>query len=122
MPNWTGAIATGSQTFTPIERARVLRELLSGPYTGRRNQRPSEQFAGIVGLPGRTTRAILSDIDGVECVLALNDAGFFVAEYQEEAEHWTRVLKSRARRELDRAERRTQFAEQLPRRQGVLIE
>ncbi len=118
---WTGAIASGSREFTPVERARVLRELLSGSYTGQRNRIPSEQFAGIVGLDGRTVRAILADIDGVECVLGLSDDGVCVAEYQEEAEHWTRVLKSRARAELDRAERRQQVADRLPRRQGALL-
>lgn len=127
MPRWSGAAATGSREYTETDKARVLRELRSGTFTGSGNHTNTESFALHVGLPGRTLRAILSDIDGVDVLLAITppgkggEGGFFVAEYADEADAWTRVLKARARKELNRAERREQFAETLPRMQAGLF-
>lgn len=112
----------GSREFSPDERARVLRELLSGRYTGASNVIPVAEFAAIGGLEGRTLRAILTDLDGTECLIAYTEDGFFLAEYAEEGESHTRILQARARTEFARAERRQAWADaHLPRRQEMLI-
>jgi len=116
---WSGVAQSGSREFDPHQRADVLKELLSGRYAGRRNLVRVEDFAGIVGLSGRTVRAILADIDGRECVLALGDEGLCVAECYEETEPWTRTLRARARNESERALRRERLARTLPRQQGA---
>ena len=111
----------GSREFSPDERSRVLRELLSGRYTGATNVIPVAEFAAVVGMEGRTLRAILADMDGLDCVIAYTEDGFFIAEYAEEGESWTRVLQARARTEFARAERRQAYTDaHLPRQQEVL--
>ena len=123
MRSWTGGVASGSREFTQVERDRVARALLLDDYyAGGRKRTTLAEFASGVGLDGRTVRAILADIDGVECVIAYDGGEMWVAEFQEETEGWSRVLVARARAELDRAERRRAFAERhLPRRQEVLL-
>jgi len=116
---WSGSIATGSREYDAHQRADVLKELLSGRYAGRRNLVRVEDLAGIVGLQGRTLRAILTDIDGRECVLGVDEGGIFVAECYEETKSWTRTLRARARSESERAVRRERLARTLPRRQGA---
>ena len=113
---------SGSREFSPDEYARVRRELLSGRYVGASNVIPVAEFASTVGMEGRTLRAILTDLDGVVCVIAYVEDGMFVCEFYEETEPWTRVLIARAQREFARAERRRAYAEDaLPRRQEVLL-
>ena len=113
---------SGSRAYSTDESARVRRELLSGRYVGASNVIPVAEFAATVGIEGRTLRAILTDLDGVECVIAYVEDGMFVAEFAEETEGWTRVLQARARKEFARAEKRQAWAdEHLPRRQEVLL-
>ena len=117
--SWSGAAQSGSRDFDPHQRGDVLKELLSGRYSGRRNLIRVEDFAIVVGLSGRTLRAILADIDGRECVLGLSDEGVCVAECYEETVRWTDTLRARARTEAERAVRRERLARTLPRRQGA---
>lgn len=71
------------------------------------------------GIPGRTVRAILSDADGVEFLLAGGDDGYKVAAIGEEGDSLTARLSSQVTTMLARLERRRKFP--LSRRQEGLF-
>lgn len=83
----------------------------------------AEEIQRATGLKGRTSRAILSDADGVEFVLEIGDRGYRLCSTWEAADRSTARLESQAREMRIRAERRREFADQyLERTQGMLWE
>ncbi len=109
---------SGSREYDDAQYLRVVDELKTG-HIGFENRIRTEDLAQVVGVSGRTLRAIFNALDGEELVLATGDDGIFVATTEEEAEPGTRRLEAQARRMAERAERRRNF--DLPRAQGVLL-
>ena len=71
-------------------------------------------------LEGRTVRAILSDHDGVDFLLAYHNDLLYDAETFEEGIGHTERLRARAKTELDRVGRRERYARTyLQRQQGA---
>jgi len=119
--SWSGRAQSGSREYSDMERARVVRQIRER-HAGEQNATDLADVSRTTGLEVRTVRAILADADGIEFVLAYEDNGrLYAAEYQEQAERHTRVLRARAKSELDRVERREQGAAGLPRRQEMLM-
>lgn len=118
---WTGGIASGSREFSESEERRVIAAIIK--HTGRDNATSLEKFCREVDLPGRTVRAVLARHDGVEFVIHLaGDGHLYAAAFQDEADHTTRQLFSRATKLRARAVQREEFARNLPRRQGFLFQ
>lgn len=113
---WSGEKDTGPRDFTPAERVRLVR-YFRGELAGRANAQDADSIARACGLQGRTYRAICSEIDGVDLVIAQDDGLVWLAEYEDETEAATAQLYSRARRIESRAHRRRAMAAQLPRQQ-----
>jgi hypothetical protein len=111
---------SGSRDFEDGEYHRVVAELREY-HQGEEHLVRTEDLARLCRVEGRALRAILSEADGHEFVLAWGDSGLYVAESQEDAEPGTRRLESQARRMAERAERRRQFMEQLPQLQPGLF-
>lgn len=109
----------GGRTYSPQQYSAVVAQLRL--HMGRVNRTNAEAIHLKTGVPPRTVRAVFSDADGVEFVIAESDDGVWVAEEFEDAVRGTRRLQSQAHRMLDRVRRREEFAQGLPRRQGALI-
>ena len=84
---WTGASDAGSREYRPAMRAAVIAQLRH--HVGRRNATTMNDLAIACRLNGRTLRAIISDIDGVEFVLALLDDDVYVAETADDTQQFT---------------------------------
>lgn len=79
-----------------------------------------EDLVAHTGVAGRTIRQILSDADGVHLLLG-GGAGYFIAEFADDADSLTNALKSQIATMTARVERRDRYGLALPRRQGVLL-
>lgn len=107
----------GSREFTQAQYEAVKKYLLSA-CVGMAGLHTTEQLSANTGVEGRTVREIISQLDGMELLLGyLDKKGYFVAETQDEAEHYTGRLASQAQRMLERVIRRRRFAERLPKSQ-----
>ena len=116
--SWQGAAQAGSREYDDADVERVLDRLPRGSA----NATTMRTFADIVGMEGRQVRAILSDRDGIDYVLAYDGDLFWAAEFFEETRGWTETLRARAQTELDRVGRRERYARMtLPRRQPELM-
>lgn len=111
----------GSRSYTVEEYDRVVAHL-KDHHWGRKNPTTEPDLAHALGIGSRTVRAVMTEADGVDFVLAGGDTqgGTFLAEYQEEADRKTRSLLSRARKLRERADRRQHYSYRLPQRQGGL--
>lgn len=127
---WTGQQAAGSREYSEAD-ARAVVALLIQHCTGPSCAMSAEDFAaaytgalgarGGLGLSPRATRAILSDRDGIDFLLANEGNGLmYVCELADDGEPTTRKLAARAQTELRRVARRREFAARLLRRQGML--
>lgn len=113
---WSGAAQSGSRDYEPADVERVLEAL----PRGRQEAVTSRTFAEMLGMDGRTVRAILSDYDGVKYLQARDGDLLWDAAYLEEAHGHTELLRSRALTELERVARRERYARtNLERKQGV---
>lgn len=74
------------------------------------------------GVPGRTIRQILSDLDGFVMLLGRRQGGLFVCHYADEGDQYATTLEKHWRSERVRCGRRGTFAGTLPRRQGYLFD
>ena len=113
---WTGRAHAGSSIPTAQETARVIAQMRE--HVGRSNRTTLDDLTAQTGVPGRTIRAILSVADGKDFLLVMTQSLLYVAEFQDEAEHTTRQLRSRARKMNARADRRDVLAQGLSRQQG----
>lgn len=120
MSIWSGKKDTGPREFSDREVVRVLKALEN--HRGRGRATTLENFSRTLDMPSRQIRAILASYDGVRYVLHLREGLLYIAEYQDETEHTTRNLFAHASSLRNRALRREQFAKNLPRRQGYLLE
>lgn len=115
-----GVHGTGAIDVTPAQKEAIVRALKE--YEGNHRRVTVEKLSEITGIGGRTIRACVAEIDGVELLVGSDDDGMFVASYADDAEPFTRRLFSQARKMLGRAERRRVFADkQLPARQRGLF-
>ena len=136
MAKWTGQQAAGSREYSEADARAVVALLIqhcTGPscamsaedfaaaYTGALGARGGSGARGGLGLSPRATRAILSDRDGIDFLLANEGNGLmYVCELADDGEATTRKLAARAQTELRRVARRREFAARLLRRQGML--
>lgn len=120
MPSWTGGKDKGTRSYELYERQRILTSMKSA--VGVDNAVSIDQLATENGLEARTVRAILSEADGVDFVLAYtDDQRVYAAEWREDAEGYSMKLESQVRTMRDRLARRQTKADQLPRRQGSIF-
>jgi len=124
MPHWwkptssLDATRIGGQAYTQAELRAVADALYPATY-----HRPLNT-AGIAlttGVPGRTVRQILSDLDGRLMLIGKRAAGLFVCHYADEADEYSHALDRHWRSERARCQRRGSFGP-LPRRQGLLFD
>ena len=117
MPNqpqhkWTGAQSHGRVTYTDAERYNVVAALIDkcrGEPNAISAQHFAENYCG--SLDPRTVRAIVADRDGIDYLLANpGDRRQWVCETADEGDATTRRLTARATTELQRAARRTAYA------------
>ena len=73
------------------------------------------------GVPGRTVRQIVSDLDGRVMLIGKRSGGLFVCHVADEADDYTTSLERHWRSERERVARRRSFAERLPRQQQPLF-
>ena len=118
--SWSGAAQSGSRDYDAADVQRVLDAL----PRGRDAAMTLRTFAETLGMEPRKVRAILSDRDGNDFLLAYDDAGLmWDAERFEDAIGHTEKLRARALTEMARVARRERFARaRLPRRQAVMDE
>ena len=118
MTSWSGAAQSGSRNYEPTDVERVLDAL----PRGRQAAVTSRTFAEMLGMDGRTVRAILSDRDGIDYLQCRDGDLFWDAETYEEGIGHTEMLRARATSELRRVARRENYARtRLDRRQPRLI-
>ena len=116
--SWSGAAQSGSREYGPADVERVLDAL----PRGRQGALTSRTFAEVLGMDGRTVRAILSDRDGIDYLQARDGDLFWDAAFLEDGIGWTETLRARATTELQRVARRERYAKTtLDRRQPRLI-
>ena len=117
---WSGAAQHGSRGYEPADVERVLDAL----PRGRQEAVTLRTFAEMLGMDGRQVRAILSDNDGVDFLLAFDDTGLmWAAEWLEDATAHTEKLRARAQTLMARVARRERYGRTtLERRQPRLIE
>jgi hypothetical protein len=115
--SWSGGIASGGREYTPEDVAQVVAAL----PRGRQEAMSLRTFVDSLPLEARAARAVLSDRDGVDFLLAYDDGLMWAAEFLEEGYGHTEMLRARARKELARVARRERYAATMARRQGVLI-
>ena len=114
---WSGAAQSGSRDYEPADVERVLAAIPKG----RQEAVTSRTFAEMLGMEGRTVRAILSDRDGIDYLQARDGDLFWDAAYLEDGIGWTETLRARATSELKRVARRERYArDRLERRQGMM--
>lgn len=111
-----GIHGSGGRTYD-VRELTLVRAMLLG--TTRDAPLTVEEIHLATGVPGRTVRQIVSDIDGVDFLLGGTD-GYFVCEYLEDGAALTHSLRSQVDTMHGRLERRLGFGPQLPRRQGTL--
>ena len=102
----TDITRTGSREYTPEEYQRVVEFIASAP-----GALGNDDISRILGIGGRTLRAIISDADGIEWVVSIGDSGISLAGSAEDADAGTRRLVSQATAMLERAQRRRQWAD-----------
>lgn len=74
------------------------------------------------GVPGRTIRQIVSDLDGRLMLIGKRSNGLFVCHVADEGDEYTTALERHWRSERDRVTRRRSFARQLPRWQQHMFD
>ena len=123
---WVGAQGGGARDYTDVQARQVV-ELLREHVTGRANAISSDDFhtafVAALGISPRAFRAIVSDRDGIDFLVANEGNGrLYLCETADEGEATTARLAARAQTELRRVSRRRAFAvERLGRRQGLLF-
>lgn len=121
MAKWSGDKDAGAREYTEGQRTRAVR-WLKEKMQGRKAALPWEVAAKMIGISNRTLRAIVSDCDGIEFIIGEDGKGaYFLADFADETEHQTRVLFAAARSTKQRAERRAEYAQGMPRQQGMLV-
>lgn len=116
MTIWSGKKDSGERTYDAHQQQVVRRDILG--HVGAVAATQIEAISQRTNVPARTTRAILSDMDGDGLVFAYtDDMMVFIAEWQEEAEGYTRKLAAQVRTMSDRLDARRRMQAKLPRRQ-----
>ena len=120
MANWYGKQRAGWYTYNQDEMESVVAKLREH-CTGYGNRMRTDDFYPLCApVSPRAVQAILSDRDGVDFLLCRYPAIFICTEATE-GDQTTQRLRATARTEMERATRREQFAQSLPRAQEQLI-
>lgn len=124
MTSWHGSQLSGRREYNDAEAKRVVYALIFN-CTGEAQAISAADFAEnyCPGLDPRTVRAIVSDRDGVDYLLANpGDGRQWVCEIADEGDTTTAKLRARAKTELERAARRTAYANTQLGRQQMAME
>jgi hypothetical protein len=113
------ATRIGGQIYSPAEVRATLDVLKNADF---RHPMNVASIALVTGVPGRTVRQIISDLDGKVMLVGKRAAGLFVCHYADEADEYSHYLSSHWRSERERAWARNRFASDLPRRALYLFE
>jgi|SRR5215831_946874 len=113
------ATRIGGQQYTGNEVREVMQALQHTYYARPLN---TASIAIQTGVPGRTIRQIVSDLDGRVMLVGKRASGMFVCHYADEAAEYTTALDKHWRSERERVRRRRAFSENLPRRQGMMFD
>jgi len=73
------------------------------------------------GVPGRTIRQIVSDLDGRVMLIGKRQGGLYVCHVADESDEYTTALERHWRSERERVQRRRSFATKLPRWQQQMF-
>lgn len=74
------------------------------------------------GVPGRTVRQVVSDMDGRVMLIGKRNNGLYVCHYADDGDEYTTALERHWRSERERVRRRKLFAGRLPRWQRTLFD
>lgn len=113
------ATRIGGQSYSGVEVRSVLDVLQHTTY-----QLPIN-VGGIAlstGVPGRTVRQIISDMDARVMLIGKRNNGLFVCHYADEAEPYSLALDRHWHAERARVYARRLMERDLPRRQGFLFD
>ena len=117
---WSGLAQSGSRDYESADVERVLDALPAG----RQDAVTLQTFSESLGMDGRQVRAILSDRDGIDFLLAIHEGTGLMcnAEFLEDATAHTEKLRARAQTLMARVARRERYGRtNLERRQPRLI-
>ena len=103
-----GVHGQGTRAYTPAQRSAVVAALRS--HVGPDRAVKVAALAAEAGVPGRTVRQLLSDVDGQEMLLAGGNEGVWVASLPDEAEEFTRRMESQIGAMAERVRRRRRLA------------
>jgi len=113
------ATRIGGQQYTGVEVREVSASLKPATRSMPLNV---ASIALATGVPGRTIRQIISDLDGRMMLIGKCAGGLYVCHVADEADEYTTALERHWRSERSRVQRRRTFAEQLPRWQARMFE
>jgi len=113
------ATRIGGQQYGNAEVREVMQSLQHTTYARPLN---NASIALQTGVPGRTIRQIVSDLDGRVMLIGKRSSGMFVCHYADEAAEYTGALDKHWKSERERVRRRRAFTENLPRRQGLMFD
>lgn len=114
-----GIHGSGGRSYKAHEARLVAAELKYA--TGLTRAVTVEYLARATGIGGRAVRQILSDFDGVWYLLGGGDDGYYVCEWADEGDSFTRRMRSQVTTMQERVTRRSTFAATLPTQQGDLF-
>lgn len=132
MPN----VSTGAARGVSVDRAQGVHGAGGRTYTAAQGRSLSaalklhegptqavtvEELAMATGVNGRAVRQFLSDYDGVWFLLGGGDDGYFVCEWADDGDGFTRRVASQIKTMQERVDRRRQYAGTLPRKQEGLF-
>lgn len=112
------ATRIGGQQYTQREVREVLDSLRG---TDRNAPVNIASIALGTGVPGRTVRQIISDMDGRVMLVGKTQDGLFVCHYADEGFSYTSALRRHWRSERARERNREAFSTDLPRMQHTLF-
>ena len=113
------ATRIGGQQYTHAEVREVSGAL---EPTTRKLPLNVASMALATGVPGRTIRQIVSDLDGRVMLIGKCAAGLYVCHVADEGDEYTTALERHWRSERLRVARRHSFAAQLPRWQRDMFD
>ena len=113
------ATRIGGQQYTQAEVREVTGTL---QFATRLLPLTTASIALSTGVPGRTVRQVISDMDGRVMLVGKRHNGLYVCQFADEADEYTVALERHWRSERDRVRRRRHFAARLSRRQQQLFD
>lgn len=114
-----GVHGSGRRDYTVVQARLISAELKY--HVGAQNPVTVEELANLTGVGGRAVRQFLGDYDGVWFLLGGGDDGYYLCEWTDESERFTRRIRSQVTTMQGRINRRETFAQTLPTMQSALF-